>query len=433
MAVMGYVTAFTEKVLFGYVSSDALTASIDVNFITRIFQVAFIYLASLVQVYISNWYRAKEYQKIGAGVWQLIWLSLLSIGLVVPIGLWIGKIYFQKTEIANLALPYLYAYIGMNFLYPLRATLTGFYLGIGKVAWITLWTISGHIFQLILNSILILGVSGWIPSFGLMGGAMSHLIAQGILCLFLLFHFLYAKHRALFHTWHWKWQTPLFWELVKPGLFRMTTQFLQTTSWAAISYVLTQQKGISASMLAIGATIFYFLSCFSEAIQTCMMNLNAQFIGAQAYHLIKKIQKSTAILISVFFLSLSIPFFFFSEFFFHLLFPKIVLDSYQIQLIFKFIWMCLVTHAITSAKSGMILAFKDARFLIVTGIWSWLFDFGICTYMAIKVLNISSLYFWCMISMGHFVLLALYYFRIQRLQRQNLQLLKLSCPSIAEE
>lgn len=429
MTLMGNITIFIEKILFGYVSPKTLAISVDVNFIARIFQVTFVYLASLTQVYVGERYGAREHAKIGAAVWQLIWFSILSSLLTVPTGLWIGQNYFHGTSLTDAAAPYFYVYIGMNFLYPLKATLTGFYLGIGKASWVTKWTIGGECLQLLLSSIFILGIPPWIPSFGLMGGAFSNLVAQSFVCIFLLIHFLSSPSLTFFEPKKWKYQPTLFWKLIKPGLFRAIAPGVQATSWAAISYVMTQQGDPYISVLSIGVTVFYFLACLGSSLHIMMMTLNAQFLGAQAFHLIKKSLKNAQLLIAVLFIPLCLPFFFFSEPLLQLLFPRILLEPNLMHTLLKSVWMCLTTYAITGTTSGVILAFKDTRFLLLIGIWSLIFDFGICCFLAIDVFHISPSYFWVTISLGHLILASAYYWRIQKLEGELLR----ACKEIASQ
>jgi MATE family multidrug resistance protein len=416
MTITSNVVIFIEKILFGLISADALTVSIDVNFIVRIFQVTFVYLASLTQVYVGQWYGARDYHKIGPGVWQLIWFSIFSLFLTLPMGLWIGKLYFKGTSLSSSALPYLYTYIGINFLYPLKATLVGFYLGRGKAAWVTRWIIGADLLQLLISSVLILGIPGLFPSWGLMGGATSHLIIQSILCFFLLLHFFFSATHVLYNTHRWKCEPKLFWELIQPGLFRVAMQTLQAPSWVAISYIMTQLGGSYALVLSVGVTLFYFLACLGNALQTSVMSMNAQFIGAKAYHLIKASLNNTRLLLCALFVPLAIPMLIFSRQLYRFLFPKIELEALHAPITMKLIWMCLLTHAISSILTGIILAFKDTRFLIIAGLWSLIYDLGICAFLGMKIMNISPVYFWLMISIGHLLISCIYYWRIQHLR-----------------
>lgn len=421
MSLIGTLTPFFEKLLFGTLSSEALTASVDVNMIARIFQLVFISAASLSQVYVGRWYGSREYHQIGPGVWQLMWFSLLSCLITLPLGFWIGELYFKEEEIALLARPYLYTYLGMNFLFPLRATLTGFYLGLGKASSVTGWTIASEALQLIISFFLIKGIQGWVPSLGLMGGAISHLAIQTMLCLFLFMHFFKTDADQVYKTRYWKWQPRLFWDLIKPGFFRAASHILQAPSWAAIAYLMTQMGNPYDLVLSTGITLFYFLACIGNSIQTTIMTYHAQLIGAKAYHLLYPSIKSCYQLIGVVFVILGVPMLFFSGPMYRLLFPHLFLESALMNLLPKVIWMTLLTGAIGNTLNGVLLAFKDTRFLFLAGAWSVIYDLGLCTVLGIFVFKISSSYFWPMISAGHILLTFTFSRRIQRCRKALLE------------
>jgi len=100
--------------------------------ICRIFQVSCTLLAMMAQVFVGRLYGAQDWKAIGPTVWQFIWFSLLSMIVTVPASLIYGKYYLQGTSFEALATPYFHFIIGINFLYPLGAALSCFYLGRGK-------------------------------------------------------------------------------------------------------------------------------------------------------------------------------------------------------------------------------------------------------------------------------------------------------------
>ena len=144
----------------------------------------------MAQVFVGRWLGAQEWKAIGPGIWQFIWFSVLSMFITVPCQLIYGKFYFHGTGLEEVVLPYFYLLVGINFLYPLGSTLACFYLGQGKTRLVLWVTISSQVGKLLFAYLLIFGWGGWIPSLGLLGGAVSTLVAQGGFCLALLGVFL---------------------------------------------------------------------------------------------------------------------------------------------------------------------------------------------------------------------------------------------------
>lgn len=413
MTFIAYLTNFLEKVMFGYLSPELIQASVETYFISWIFQTCGIRFASLAQVNVGRWYGAGEYHKIGQGVWQFVWFSILSVAVTFPLGFWMGRYYFQGTPLASSALPYLNFYLIINFIYPLKAALTGFYLGIGKIKWVTSWTIGSHVLQLALDYLFILGAGGWMPSFGLIGGGLSTLVSQGGLSLWLLFHFIKSENRNLFSAHLWQCRPRLLVELIKPGLFRVVSQFLQGTAWASLSLVIASCSTLHASVLAVGISVFYLLACFGDALQLSMVNLNTRLLGSRAFHALQQTLLKGLNLIILLSLALAIPLLFFPQPVFHLFFPKVLFNSFEIQMVLGGIWALGTTYCITSICAGFILAFKDVQFLLLNGIWGWVFDYGVATMLGIKILGFSPLSFWFLIAFGHLLGSSLYYLRIR--------------------
>ena len=132
------------------------------------------------------------------------------------------KVFLSKYgKSVEIALPYFYFLAAINFLYPLGITLTCFYVGRGKTFLILLSTIGLQLLKIALAYLFIFGWGNWIPSFGILGGAISTAIAHGSFCLFLFFLFLSKPNALLLDTRNWKFKPKLFWECIHPGLLRV--------------------------------------------------------------------------------------------------------------------------------------------------------------------------------------------------------------------
>ena len=411
MIFSNYLNNFIEKILFSYFSSEVLSVGVNVHFVARVFQLTFVTFALFVQAYVAKHHSAGKYQDIGTGIWQLIWFSLLSSIVVIPAGIVIGNIYFHGSPISQLALPYLYFYLIINFIFPLKATLTGFYLGIGKASWVAFWAIGSNFLQISLNFVLI-------PRFGLMGAAFSAGVIQLSFCLFLFLHFTSSRRNQEFKTRHWQYRPTLLWSIIKPGFHRASFQIVQTSNWVLISYFLTRMGSLHNAVLVVGTTLFYFYVCFPEAMQISMMNWNSRFIGAKLYHLIQKSLRTAAGFIFLLSIPFIIPLLIFPETVFPLLFPKIVLEPTQIRWIFGFLWVCFLTSCFQSSFVGMLFAFKETKFFFFIGLWCLAVEFGLITFTLLKVLRLSPIIFWALIFIEHLCATIFYTLIIKKIKNR---------------
>lgn len=178
-----------EKVLLATLSKEDMEASLSAFYAVQIFQVGWVGLAMMAQVFVGNWYGEKKLNQIGPGIWQFIWFSFLSLVITLPFGYLYGKFYFKGTVIEEIVLPYYHSLLAMSFLFPLGGALTCFFLGRGKTLLVFIMTLICHLIKLPIGYALIFGW-GWIPGLGLMGGALSIFMTQLAFCIGLSLSFL---------------------------------------------------------------------------------------------------------------------------------------------------------------------------------------------------------------------------------------------------
>ena len=135
-----------EKLFFARLSVEALGARVNSLYALLIFQAPCVAVAMMCQVFVGRWQGAGELHKIGPGVWQFIWFSLLSFFLIVPLGLLYGYFYFQGKDFEAIVWPYYSFILSIAFLYPLGASLSSFYLGLGKTRLVVFVNIGANSF-----------------------------------------------------------------------------------------------------------------------------------------------------------------------------------------------------------------------------------------------------------------------------------------------
>jgi len=397
---------FLEKLLFVRLGDGVMEAAVNVSFICRIFQVSCTLLAMMAQVFVGRLYGAQDWKAIGPTVWQFIWFSLLSMIVTVPASLIYGKYYLQGTSFEALATPYFHFIIGINFLYPLGAALSCFYLGRGKTKMVVFARLGAEILTAILAYFLIFG-NGIIPAMGLMGGAISTLIGQGSFCLLLLAMFL---GHVEFGSRFFQLNIKLFWECIQPGLLRAISAASILTSWSFTSHLMVTRGESYLLILSIGGTLFAFFSCLADAILQGMTTVVSQLLGAKKYSLLKRAFRSGALLALILSALLAIPLLLYPIHLFNLLFPGSSLDPISIHKLFSGIWLCISFLICTYLSMSFVLAFKDTRFSLFMGIMTWINGYLIMS-LAIKKIGIAANQFWIVLAIMHFLSASFYFMR----------------------
>lgn len=418
MTFSNYLFLFIEKVFLARLSVQAMEAAVSAAYACQIMQIPCVAIASMAQVYVGRWQGAKDWGSIGPGIWQFLWFSCISMLFTVPFSVIFGNYYFYQTPIEGIVWPYFSFLLSINFLFPLGTTLACFYLGLGKTRMVLFATLGSQLIKIFCGYVLIFGWE-WIPAVGLMGGAISTLIAQAGYCAVLLCGFLAAKHANMYQSRKWKLQFKLLWECIHPGLLRALTRISMLLSWASISYLMTIRKGDYLLVLSIGGTLFLFLPFLADAICQAQITVISNLLGAKSYSLLNRAFRSACILVAGTLAIAAIPLIMFPSATFHYFFPAITLSEEGIQNIFLGVWICFAFFTFYYIPISYILAFKDTKFLLFMGALNWINGFSLM-YVAIEWMHMPAEYFWLVLSLMHGSMALLYYWRMKRLESQVL-------------
>ena len=91
----GSLMIFLDRLLLARFSIDALNACVNATVIAAAWQFAFLTTAAIAEVFVGQYNGAGQHQKIGEPVWQMIWFSLLTGLLFIPLGLFSGPFFLQ--------------------------------------------------------------------------------------------------------------------------------------------------------------------------------------------------------------------------------------------------------------------------------------------------------------------------------------------------
>ena len=389
-----------------------MEAAVNAAYACQIFQGSCVALAMMAQVFVGRWKGAGDWKSIRPGIWQFIWFSILSTVLTLPLSILYGIYYFHGTDIEFIVKPYYYLLVSINFLYPLAATLTCFYLGQGKTLLILCATIGSQILKLTLAYLLIFGWSDWLPAFGLLGGVLSTFIAQGCFCAVLFFVFLNRKNVDNYNTHEWKFQPKLFWECIHPGILRAFTRILNFLCWASVSHLMTAKGGDHLLMLSIGGSLFLFIAFLGDAICQTQVTVVSQILGSKNYAAMSTAFRSGFILVLISVGLLGIPLLLFPSISFYYLFPNIILSDSAISTLFFGVWVSAAFYTYGFLPISYILAFKDTKFSLFMGTLNWINGF-LLMYISIEVVKIPADQFWLVLSLMHASTALLYLWRMK--------------------
>lgn len=369
---------FVDRLFLAHYSMAALNATVQAATFGWVFTFSGFILTSISEVFVAQHNGARNYQKIGKPVWQMIWVSIFSFAFFIPLGYWGADLFYGSSPDLQMEKDYfrIMVYFGPSFCF--FGALSGFFIGRGKTGAITVVAIVANILNAILDMFLIFGIEGWMEPLGIIGASLA--TSGCVIFEVIVFAYLFLKksNREEFGTSNWSLDMPELWHCFKVGFPSALFVAVEVAGWAAFYYLMTQAgdhyitiAGICQSV----AILFYFLG---EGVGKAATALAGNMIGANQHHVIHKVLKSGVRLHFLFYIILlgvfSIASDFMIEKFLPLAQPDEIEALYGPLLVCLF---CILTYvffeSIRLLLAGLLTAAGDTIFLLLAGASSvWL-------------------------------------------------------------
>lgn len=400
---------FFERIWLSELSPLATQASINAVYILKILQSPCISMAMMNQVFVGYYHGSNEPRMMGRCSWQMIWFSLLSILITLPLSFCAHHVFLKNTEIEHHVTSYFFILASANFLFPLGTTLLSFYLGRGKFKLLSLLVIFTYTLNFFLDRLLIFGWDPWIPPMGLQGTAIATVASQGLFCTLLFALFLHKKNHQLYGTRDATFDPKSFKEYIFPAIPRSLGRLTNFLGWAASARIMTVKGGEYLLHLSIGGTISLFLSFIGEGFLQSLTVLVSNAKGSQDPHRLKKLFRSTTTLIVLLGGFLAFPLVLFPQAtcsLFHVLDP-------QLHHTLFWIWIHTIVFTTNSALTSIFLAFKDTVFLMLVNLCLWITG-NLPIFFAINYLQSPPHHFWMLITCSMLGTTLFYLLRLHR-------------------
>jgi len=223
VASMGSITLmqFTDRIFLANYSVDAIAAALPAGIASFTFISFFMGVATYTNAFVAQYSGARAFHRIGAALWQGIWFSVFSGGLLALLyfasdGLF--SLIGHSPVIRSLEVTYFNVLTLGAGLAVLGSALACFYTGRGMTWTVMLVHMAGAAINIPLDYCLING-AGPFPELGIMGAAIATVAAYSTIVLTLGFLVFSRKNRIQFGTWKKRrFDAALFGRLMRYGL-----------------------------------------------------------------------------------------------------------------------------------------------------------------------------------------------------------------------
>lgn len=288
----GSLMLFLDRLLLARFSIDALNACVNASVIAAALQFTFLTTSAIAEVFVGQYNGAGQYKKIAEPVWQMIWFSLLSGSIFLPLGLFAGPLFFFDSSYAHLEIEYFKWLMYFGPIFCLSAALSAFYVGRGAVSFVTLVVIIANVLNVALDLILIFGFEPFVSSMGISGAAIATGISQAVQCIILFIGFTQQKYRLHFGTSNWAFNKQCFFKCLRIGLPNSVAHTLEIIAWAVFFRMMTVAGDEHITVVAICQSIFLLFTFIAEGISKGASAIAANLIGSKRWDLVWKLFRS---------------------------------------------------------------------------------------------------------------------------------------------
>lgn len=283
---------FLDRLFLARYSLTALNAAAHAGASVQFLQFWSIATVSIAEVFVGRYNGAGKLEKIGKPVWQMIWLALGTFCIYIPIGLFAGPYLFFSETYKQLEIEYFRLLTCIIPIAALSAALSAFYIGRGKVRFVTAVMLGANLINVLLDALLIFGFSPWIPPLGISGAAIATGIALTCQAAILFFAFFCKNNRQSYGTGRWRINKRLFRSCVAIGLPNAVAHSIEIFAWVLIFDLMTRLGSDYMTVVTIAQSILFLFSFFTEGLSKGATAIASNFIGSQRQDLVWKLLAS---------------------------------------------------------------------------------------------------------------------------------------------
>lgn len=399
------VMTFVDRLILAKYDTSAMNAAVVAGLVFSIFQFGAMGIASVSEVFVGQFNGANKLQRIGEPVWQMIWFSLMTAFLFLPLGLWAGKYFIPIPEYHDQGIPFFRWLMIFGPAFPLVAALSSFFVGRGRVKLVMITTILSNVLNISLDFLLIFGVEPGIPPLGASGAAIATGVSQAVQAVLLLAVFLRRRHREKHGTGEWIFKPRFFWQVLKIGFPTAMSSIIELSAWSVLAQLLASVSAAHITVYSIGDSFFVLFTFGFWGLQKGITTVVANYIGAERENLISSCLLSGIKIVFAIMLIFTVPLFFFPEVLVKLFLNGDISPATNAEVMsyatnaMRWLWVYFILDAISWLVCGVLTAAGDTTFvMIMNSISAWVFSI-VPTYIVIGHLGGSPIATWMLCAL----------------------------------
>lgn len=283
---------FLDRLFLAHYSITALNAAAQAGAAVQFLQFWAIATAAIAEVFVGRYNGAGKLHRLGQPVWQMIWLSLGTFIVYLPIAFFAGPYLFHIEIYQEMEIEFFAIVTSFIPLAAISAALSSFYIGRGRVRFVTAVMLISNLINVFADIVLIFGISPWIPSYGITGAAWATVIALFSQAVILFAGFLSKNNREIFGTGKWNFNFRLFKSCLSIGLPNAVAHSIEILSWVLIFDLMAHLGSDYMTVVTVAQSILFLFTFITEGLSKGASAIASNFIGSDKHHLVWKLLRS---------------------------------------------------------------------------------------------------------------------------------------------
>ena len=425
--------SFIDRIFLSWFDSNALAATVPAFLVCFTLSAVFLGIASYVSVFVAQYYGAKQFEKIGAVVWQGFYTVGFSLLVIIPVFIYLEPIFrlighdpvLQVMEVSYAEILILSLPVAI-----VSSALSGFFSGIGRTS-VVMWSnLLITLINLFLDYVLIFGHWGF-PAMGVAGAACATVIALMVGTLVQLGIFFQLKYREEFKTFcHWKFNKKIFKQLIIFGLPAGIQFQMQSLAWTLFVLFIGKIGVVALTAHSIAMNVFILAVMPMAGMSIAVSVLVGQCLGNSDSESAEQATLSAVHIAMAFFVFTGLLMLFFPEWFITPFSKGMPPVTYQLvvpevkHLLVLVALLCLF-EALSMMMSGALKGAGDTRFVAWVGILTSWFVLVLPTALLLYFWGGDLLWSWAFFVCNGFVVCVFYTLRFRAKKWQNLSVIEI--------
>ncbi len=277
---------FADRFFLAKFSYEMMNAQTTASSALISFLILPITISSITEVFVGLYRGENKAINMGIATWQMIWFSIFIAPIFIIVGFFSKEILFPHSAFSLYQKQYFFLLLSCGTIFCTVYALQGFFASRGEVKIVAIATTIANILNILLDIFLIFG-NRFIKSLGIKGAAISTIISQIFLVMFLFHHF-FAKENIINGCLNWKFNPKIFKDCLKIGFPSGLAQMSEFLSRFIFFQIMSFTGNVNLTITSLLNSIYLLLVFITEGTYKGVIAISSNLIGAKKYFLISK-------------------------------------------------------------------------------------------------------------------------------------------------